>query len=215
MQTHLTDARTDSAPGRQLASRGGHPLPSNCSPNSAGRVRPPIDPEVAELVAELAARFRSNASPAEEKLTLRLLMEDLSRLIDAEALAAAIDAGVATWRFMPKAAEIIDAAAPFLADRRERAREARLRREAAERLALPAPGPADAAERETVSRLLSDLAKQMRVSNPNRPAMTRATPDAADAGQRASRLETPATSDLSPAMRARLASQQPGQGDAP
>lgn len=123
-------------------------LAGECQPRlnsqqSSAQERQAINPAIADLVLELAARFNSNANAAEEKTRMRLLMEDLSERLDADALKAAIHEGKADWRFMPTLAEIIHAAQSFLSDRRQRNREASEAKAQAEHRALPAPVYAD------------------------------------------------------------------------
>jgi len=97
--------------------------------------------------------FRANGSQPEEKLALRILMEDISERLDADAFKAAIREGKAKWRFMPTLAEIVDAAQPFLTERRQRNREQREAIERAERTTLPAPAYVDPTTEENKAAL--------------------------------------------------------------
>jgi hypothetical protein len=118
-------------------------------------VRPPINPAIADLLIELSMKHgpRGGETVGEAKTRLRLLMEDVSDELDADACRAAIRAGKSQWEFMPGCKAIVDAAQPFLAERRAWNREQREAREATERKALPPPVYVDAAD---TAQILAD-----------------------------------------------------------
>ena len=111
---------------------------STCSPKSEPRTR--INPEIMELLAELAARF-PKYNGDDEKPRLRLLAEDLSETMSPPELQAAIREGRKVWRYLPTLAEIVEAGAGYREERRDRQRRAELRATTAElqQPALPAP----------------------------------------------------------------------------
>ena len=112
---------------------------SNSSPKAAQPQRTPINPAIMELLGELAMRFPKADNGDGDKVRLRLLAEDLSDTMSPGALAAAISEGRRVWRFLPTLAEIHEAAEPYRAEQRSKAREAELR-------ALTAKRPVDALE---------------------------------------------------------------------
>jgi hypothetical protein len=107
------------------------------SPKSEPRTR--INPEIMELLAELAMDFRKDSDSEVEEIRLRRLAEGLSEAMSPDELRAAMKVGCRVWKFMPVLAEIIEAGADYRAERRDKARLVALEQEARKLRALPAP----------------------------------------------------------------------------
>ncbi|WP_426163063.1 hypothetical protein [Sandarakinorhabdus sp. DWP1-3-1] len=132
---------------------------------------------------------------------MQLLAEDLGETLDAQAFRAAIAEGRKTWRFLPTLAEIIEAAQPFLAERRDRMRQERERNEAADRRALPAP--AYVAPQDTAGTLAETFAK---IDANTRELLGQGKAASfAPYAERPHKIEMPAVSDASPALKAMMA----------
>ena len=197
----MREVWSDLAHNNQLVDRAGGTQSIASSPKHTGKINPAIN----ERVAMLAARFPKAGDEVEEYQRLRLLALDLSETMDTEALDAAIAAGRMTWRFFPTLAEIIEAAQPFLAERRARQRYERERREAAERRRLPAPTyvtPTDTAAilRDLYAKIDAD-ARALRGSKTSEPMVPHS--------ERPLPVAAPLVSDASDALKAMVSARLP------
>jgi hypothetical protein len=156
---HNRPERIDRIPQRQAL--------QSVSVSASGPLRPPINPEIADAVSELAISLGQTGSEAERELRMQILMEDLSENLTAEAVRAAIkvgkrgEPGTPGWQFLPTLGQVMTAAETYLAEQRERHREARERREAAQRRALPPPDyaePGDGGEAERAAIMAETFA---------------------------------------------------------
>jgi hypothetical protein len=143
--------------GKALQRLPAEPVPSlNSSPKFAHRQ--PINPEIMEMLAELAARFPKGGDEAAEEVRLRLLAEDLSANLKPDALAYAIRNGVGGWHFLPKLAQIMDEAKPFIEHQRWSARHKAAQARIAEQRTLAAPIPQEPVDN---TDLLAALRKKL------------------------------------------------------
>ena len=141
-------------------SKRGHAPFSASSPKSAPRT--PINPDIMELLAELAVRFPKGGDGSDDDVRLRLLAEDLSDTMGPGELTAAIREWRKVWRFLPTLAEIIEAGTDYRAERRDARKADDNRRIVNELRALPAPEPLDADEADAQrAAMMRDLAAKI------------------------------------------------------
>lgn len=165
------------------------------SPASSPKPMARIDPAINERVAMLASRFPKGGDEGEEFARLRLLAQDLTETMDVAAVDAAISEGRKTWRFLPTLAEIIEAAQPFLAERRAKMKSDRERREAEEAKRLAPPVYVDAADTDA---MLKALYAKIDAGSRQLMGLAPGADWVAPADRQA--LPTPEHSDLSPRM---------------
>jgi hypothetical protein len=173
----------------------------------------PAGPTVINQAVEFLAALPSAAmSDDDARMSLQLYrigLKDMPR----DLLSIAVEKAAQKCRWRPTPAELREFVADEMAERQRRL--TRLRGASGDKIGRPGSAQISDDERALVIEGMEQLKRDLRAKTAG-PAFTRySAPHAADARQRASRLETPATSDLSPAMRAMQASRLAAQGDAP
>ena len=136
-----------------------HVPSSNYSPKSARR--PPINPAIMELLAELAVRFPKTGDEAGDALRLRLLAEDLSGNMAPQDLADAIKGGVRKWRYLPTLAEVMEEARPHIEHRRWKARHAAEQRAIADQRAYAKPYVPSLEQQARTDAVLAEMRRKL------------------------------------------------------
>ena len=115
------------------------------SESNSGQGRSAINPAIADLLTEYAIDRRVNLADKQEELRLTNLLAEVSEAMDADSVRAGLKAWKLQSKWMPELCELVEAAKPFVAERRERNREAREAKERAAARALPKPEYVDPA----------------------------------------------------------------------
>jgi len=136
-----------------------HVPSSNCSPKSERR--PPINPAIMELLAELAVRFPKTSDEAGDALRLRLLAEDLSGNLAPQDLADAIKSGVRKWRYLPTLAEVMDEARPHIEHRRWMAQHRAQQRQLADQRAYAKPYVPSVEQQARTDAVLAEMRRKL------------------------------------------------------